>query len=99
MSTKKSFKTGAKTKIFLLSSKEYSCTDSSHGKNGAILDYFNNIDTSITTDRLKAPKYNGSSIEYWTRDVSYNSSSDYGDYVGTNGDFGDRYHKSNVCGL
>lgn len=99
MSTKKSFKTGAKTKIFLLSSKEYSCTDGSHGKNGAILDYFNNIDTSITTDRLKAPKYNGSSVPYWTRDVSYNSSSDYGDYVGINGDFGDRYHNSNACGL
>lgn len=99
MSATKSFKTGAKTKVFLLSSKEYSCTDGYHGKNGAILNYFNNIDTSITTNRLKAPKYNGSSIAYWTRDVSYNSSSDYGDYVTTNGGFSDGTHSSTTFGL
>ena len=35
----KSFKTGAKTKIFLLSAKEYSCTNTTYGKIGTVLDY------------------------------------------------------------
>lgn len=95
----KSFKTGAKTKIFLLSAKEYSCTDTNYGKIGTVLDYFNNIDTSITTDRLKAPKYNGSSVEYWTRDV-IDSSNDRGVYVGTSGVIFDwNYHSNYNYGL
>lgn len=95
----KSFKTGAKTKIFLLSAKEYSCTNTTYGKIGAVLDYFNNIDTSITTDRLKAPKYNGSSVAYWTRD-SINSSQDQGVYVSTNGSISDqKLHNSSAYGL
>ena len=80
----KSFKTGAKTKIFLLSAKEYSCTDTNYGKIGTVLNYFNNIDTSITIDRLKAPKYNGSSVAYWTRD-SVDNTYDRGTYVSTSG--------------
>ncbi len=95
----KSFKTGAKTKIFLLSAKEYSCTDTNYGKIGTVLDYFNNIDTSITIDRLKAPKYNGSSVEYWTRDV-IDSSNDRGVYVGTSGVISDwNYHSNYNYGL
>lgn len=95
----RSFKTGAKTKIFLLSAKEYSCTDTNYGKIGTVLDYFNNIDTSITTDRLKAPKYNGSSVEYWTRDV-IDSSNDRGVYVGTSGVISDwNYHSNYNYGL
>lgn len=89
----KSFKTGAKTKIFLLSAKEYSCTNTTYGKIGTVLDYFNNIDTSITTDRLKAPKYNGSSVAYWTRD-SVNNNYDYGTYVSINGSL-DNYNQHN----
>ena len=93
------FKTGAKTKIFLLSAKEYSCTDTNYGKIGTVLDYFNNIDTSITTDRLKAPKYNGSSVLYWTRDA-INSNYDYGTLILTDGTFHGRYyHKDGSYGL
>lgn len=95
----KSFKTGAKTKIFLLSAKEYSCTNADYGKIGTVLDYFNNIDTSITTDRLKAPKYNGSSVIYWTRDSLY-STSDSGIYVATDGTInGGNWHSEYAYGL
>lgn len=95
----KSFKTGAKTKIFLLSAKEYSCIDTNYGKIGTVLDYFNNIDTSITTDRLKAPKYNGSSVLYWTRDA-INSNYDYGTLILTDGTFHGRYyHNDGSYGL
>lgn len=95
----KSFKTGAKAKIFLLSAKEYSCTNTNLGKIGTVLDYFNNIDTSITVDRLKAPKYNGSSVVYWTRDSLY-STSDSGVYVSTDGTIsGGDWHNENTYGL
>ena len=95
----RSFKRGAKTKIFLLSAKEYSCTNENYGRIGTVLDYFNNIDTSITTDRLKAPKYNGSNVEYWTRDV-IDSSNDYGVYVDIGGAISDwNYHSSYNYGL
>lgn len=95
----KSFKTGAKTKIFLLSAKEYSCTNTTYGKIGTVLDYFNNIDTSITTDRLKAPKYNGSSVAYWTRD-SINNSNDQGVYISTGGSLDNQAsHSSYAYGL
>ena len=95
----RSFKTGAKTKIFLLSAKEYSCT-SSYGKIGTVLDYFNNIDTSITIDRLEAPKYNGSSMGYWTRDVTSNSA-DLGTFVDFNDSllFNTGAHSSYAYGL
>lgn len=95
----KSFKKGAKAKIFLLSAKEYSCTDENYGKIGTVLDYFNNIDTSITADRLKAPKYNGSSVIYWTRDSLY-STSDSGIYVSTDGTInGGDWHNEHAYGL
>lgn len=95
----RSFKTGAKTKIFLLSAKEYSCTNATYGKIGTVLDYFNNIDTSITTDRLKAPKYNGSSVAYWTRDT-VSTSNDQGTYISTTGSPNQQaYHASYAYGL
>lgn len=95
----RSFKRGAKTKIFLLSAKEYSCTNENYGRIGTVLDYFNNIDTSITTDRLKAPKYNGSNVEYWTRDV-IDSSNDRGVYVNIGGAISDwNYHSNYNYGL